>query len=416
MKEEYPSYQVLTSEYLVPVIQSGQRPYREQGEGRIVFGADNKPMIREMQRVRLAVTIPKKPQPAAGFPMVMYLHGSGGEWYQAIDRGPLPLSGMRATLPEPTKGTGPAEWLARRGIATAGFDFPLHGNRNDPPDTTGLVFYNLFENVQATIDNFHVAVIELMILSRLLTRISIDASLAATLDSGSASDRRIRFDRERLMGMGHSMGSTLGMPWAAVDPRIKALFVSGGGGTLLEVAVNALEPVELRPLLERLIEYDEGRAIDVANPLLHGLQHLWDLVDPVPKAAYITRAPLPGREPKDVFMTAGFRDGYFHPGAQSAVAVALGVRFAGDVVEPMLPESLDLAGRQRLSFPAGATLNGHTAVVAQYQVPFNLGHYVAFDLESARYQYTCFLASVGTRAQGARVPAAGPLDAPCPND
>lgn len=407
--QEYESYQVLTSTYSVPVIQAGQRPYDRRGDGRIVLDAAGDPVIQGTQEVRLAVTIPKRAQPAGGFPMVMYLHGSGGEWYEGIDRSALPPTAPRREQPDTVPGAGPAEFLARRGLAMAGFDFPIHGNRNDPPDTTGLVFYNLFGNVDATIDNYHVASMELLILSRLLGTLDLDAALASTLDAGGAADGKIRFDPTKLMGMGHSMGATLGVPWAALDPRIKAFFVSGGGGSLAAIAATALQPTDLRPVVEGFLEMREGEQLDEGHPILHAFQNLWDIVDPIGRARHVALEPYAGIPAKHVFMTAGVRDGYFHPLAQNAMAAALGASLAGPSIEPTLPEALGLAGAEPVTFPAGKNRGGMTAVVTHYDVPFNLGHFVAFDREDARHQYTCFLASLGEKVDG---PAA--LDAPCP--
>lgn len=407
--QEYQSYQVLTSTYTVPVIQGGERPYDDRGEGRIVFDAAGLPVVQSTQQVRLSLTVPKSPMPAGGFPLVMYLHGSGGEWYEGIDRSALPPTSPRRQQPDTVPGAGPAEFLARRGMMMAGFDFPIHGNRHDPPDTTGLVFYNLFGNVDATIDNYHVATMELLILSRLLSTLSLEASLAPTLDAGGAADGRIRVDARRLMGMGHSMGSTLGVPWAALDPRIQAFFVSGGGGSLAAIASTALEPTELRPVVESFVELGPGGTLDEAHPLLHAFQNVWDLVDPIARARHVVHEPFPGIPAKHVFMTAGVRDGYFHPLAQNAMAGALGLSLGNEAIDPGLSEVLGLAGRAPLTLPGGQNVGGKTAVVTHYAVPFNLGHYVAFDREDARHQYTCFLASLGQR-----VPAAGALDAPCP--
>jgi hypothetical protein len=407
--EDHESFQVLTTEYEVPVIQNGLRPYERIGEGRIVFGADGDPVIQDTQRVRMSIAIPKRPMPASGFPLTMYLHGSGGEWYEPIDRSPLPLEAERGEF---VKGRGPAEWLARRGIATIGFDFPIHGNRNDPPDTTGLVFYNLFGNTDATIDNFHVATMELMLLSRLVLAMQIDAGLAPTLDAGGAADGKIKFDPDHLTAMGHSMGQTLGVAWVGYDPRVKAFYASGGGGTLIEVAVNTTYPITLRVFLEGAIEFDEDADISIDHPVLHALQHVWDFVDPTVRARRVVQDPPPGIPPKHILMTLGWVDGYFSPGAQSALAAALGVPMVGAPVEPTVIGALDLAGLPHLEYPVMNNVNGKTAASIAYQVPFELGHYVAFDLESTRSQYTCFLQSVGPT--GARLSAAQSLDDPCP--
>ncbi len=400
--ESFESFEVLTSSMTVPVFQTGRRPYANIGEGRIEFEANGAPKVVGSQKVRLALTVPKGTRPGAGFPLTLYLHGSGSNWREATDRAPKPEDGSSPTMPP--EGRGPAEWLAQRGVATLGFDFPLHGNRHSPPDTSGLVFYNLFGNIDATIDNYHTTAVEMILLSR--------AILEQQIDLGAAGGGLIQFDPDRLTAMGQSMGTTLAVPWATVDRRVKGLVLSGAGGSLIEIAVTAIEPVTLGSFVERLVEMPEGEHLHIHHPLMHAFQHVWDLVDPIAKARYVTREPHPGMSPKHIFMSAGVRDGYFHPRAQAAMAVGLGIPLVGEAIEPILPEALGLDGRSTLPYPLGQTLGGRVAGVVQYAAPNNLGHYVLFNQEGARHQYTCFVASVGTGSESISAPR-GLMD-PCP--
>lgn len=410
--QDFESYQILVARFLVPQIQTGQRPYANIGEGRIDYDDNGDPIIHEEQHIRLALTVPKAPMPAEGFPLTIYMHGSGGEWSQAINRGPLDEDLPRSEQPAPDPGSGPAEWLARRGVATLGFDFPLHGDRNDPPDTQGLLLYNLFGNIEATIDNFYVSAMELTLISRLMTTVTIDESLADTLDAGGAADGQIFFDPKRLTAMGQSMGTTLGVTWATADPRVKGLVLSGAGGILVDIAVNATEPFAFRELLEGIIAYDEDKNLTLHSPILHAFQSLWDLADPVAHARYVSAEPIEGMEPKDIFMTAGITDGYFSPTSQSAMALGLGVERAGEIVEPLLPANLERAGLGVAEYPVENNLESHLGVVIQYEAANTNGHYVVFNQEGARHQYTCFLATVGTE-DGAVVPAPQGLDSAC---
>ena len=411
VREDYESYQVLVGTYEVPVIQHDERPYSRSGEGRIAWGEDGNPVIRSYQDVKLSLTIPKSPQPDNGFPLTIYMHGSGGNWYQNITRGPQEEveEELREAAPP---GTGPAEWLGRRGIATVGFDFPLHGTRHNPPDQNGLMLYNILGNVEGTIENFHISAMELTILSRLLISTTVNADLSEHLNAGSAQDGIIRFDPERLTALGQSMGSTIGVAWATVDPRVKGLVFSGSGGMLVEIANTALEPLDLKPTLELLI-FDGEPDIHLAHPMLHTFQSLWDLVEPVVKGPYVSAHPHPGFEPRDIMMTAGFRDGYFHPRSQAALALSLGTPIAEAAVEPILAERLELAGRSPADYPIQNNFDGYTSTVVSFDAPHMLGHYVVFNQEGSRHQYTCFLQSVGN-PDGAKVlkPATS-VDATC---
>jgi len=411
---KYTSYQIVTTRFEVPVIQNGFRPYSTIGEGRIVLGPDGNPVIQEKQAVDLVITLPLTPMPVGGYPLTIYAHGSGGNRWEAVERGPKPEV-MDSPQPPPP-GDGPAEWLARRGVATLALDFPLHGSRNDPPDTSGLVFYNLFGNIDATIDNFHVAVMELVLLTRLVEAMRIDASIApGVLNVGGAADGKLKFDMARLTAMGQSMGTTLSVPWATVDPRVKGFMLSGAGGMLIEIAVTATEPTFLKPVLESFTGLSEkGDQLHIAHPLLHAFQNIWDWVDPVAKAPYVSKHPHDGFAPRQVMMTAGFRDGYFHPRSEAALAVALGATQVGDEIEPTIPSVLALDDKMRAPFPlSGASgVNGATVGVLAVAAPNEQGHYVVFNQEGARHQYTCFIASVGPGAP-AKIAAPAALDAPC---
>jgi hypothetical protein len=150
-----------------------------------------------------------------------------------------------------------------------------------------------------------------------------------------------------------------------------------------------------------------------AHPFLPMLQHVWDFADPISLARHVVREPWPGNAGKDVLMTAGVYDGYFTPASQAAIAGALGVPLAGERVERQVGATLELLGLPEVVFPVSANLDGRTAAVVQYAADDTKGHYVVFNQDGARYQYTCFLASVGT-AGGAVIPAAAGLDDPCP--
>jgi hypothetical protein len=408
LEDNFQSYQWVSGLYTVPQVQAGVRP----GEGRIQWEADGQPKRVGGQQMRLALTIPKSPMPPGGFPLMIYFHGSGGEWRESIDRGPRPQIKEYREM-DPPLGSGPAEFLARRGIAALGFDFPLHGGRKTPPDTSGLELYNLFGNIDVTLDNMQVGAMEVVYLTRLIPKIEVPVALSANFNPGAATDGMIRFDPKRLSAMGHSMGSTFGIPIATVDPRIQGYVFSGAGGSLVEIANSAHEPVDLKPFIELLLGFPEGQEIRRSHPLLHIFQNLWDFADPAAKARYVAKEPREGHPPRPFFMTAGIRDGYFHPNAETATAVALGATAAGSDVDPTIPAALALDGRTTVGFPLANNLNGVTGGVVQYAAPFELGHYVAFDAADTQQQYTCFLLGVGTAA-GPKISAPSGSDTTCP--
>jgi hypothetical protein len=377
-------FELYTARYRVPHVQSGDKP----GRGKIVWSADGQtPVLQGTQSVRLSLALPKGAMPPGGWPLMLYLHGSGGEYREGMDRGPLAPTTTRDQQGEPPPNTGPADWLAAKGIAVMGFDFPLHGDRESPPDTTGRMLYDVFGDIDSSVDNMQVSAMEVQVLTRLVT-----GGLTVDTPSGPA-----RFDAARLSAMGHSMGSTIGIPVATVDPRVKAWVFSGAGGLITEIATSTTYPVRLQDLVSQLLGFEGGALIDRAHPLLHGFQSLWDFTDPSAKARHVALEPLPGQSPRPALMPQGLVDGYFHPWAQTSVAVALGVTHAGAVVNSTTVDTLELAGRPvRATYPVSATVNGVTVAGSQVDTPFELGHFVVFDRPDVQRQVECFLLGVGT--------------------
>ncbi len=383
LQEEYDDFVLYTARYRVPHVQSGAKP----GKGRVVWTDDGAaPVPQGTQSVRLSLAMPRGATPASGVPLMLYFHGSGGEYREVMDRGPLPQTATRPEQGDAPKGSGPSSFLARRGIATMGFDFPLHGDRDTPPDTSGLKLYNLFGDIDSTIDNMSVAAMEAIYLTRTLT------TLKLPVPAGGET----QVDLTKLTAMGHSMGSTIGIPVATVDPRIKAYVFSGAGGLLVEVATETTYPTHLGSALQLFLDFKDGETLTRTHPLLHLFQSLWDYTDPVAKARHVAREPFPGHAPKPYFLPQAILDGYFHPAAQTAVGGALATTLVGESVDATLPRTLALDGRgAQASYPLRGNLNGVTAGTVHLNVPHELGHYVVFDMASIQSQVACFVESVG---------------------
>ena len=386
LDQVFDDYVVLAGRHSAPFYQAGKRPFAETG-GQIVFGDDGKPVISEQQWVRFNVCIPRAPMPPGGWPMMLYMHGSGGEWRQVIDRGQQPGA---------PPGSGPALIAAQHGTAAMGFDFPLHGDRSDPPDTTGLYLYNLLGNPRATVDNFIVSAVELTLRARLIAQMTVDPAIAPEyLDAGGAPDGLIRFDAGAITAMGQSMGSTIGVPFGTIDKTVDAMILSGSGGVLIEIASTAVEPIPLKGPLEILLGYTGDEHIDRFDPMTNLLQHYWDLVDPVAHARYLIGEPHPGIPAKHVYQSSGLEDGYFSTHARAALALALGLDALVPTLEPELDGLLALGGGTVLTGPVKGNRGGVTAVVTQFapDVPGS-GHDALFRLDEAKAHYGCFLTSV----------------------
>lgn len=392
----FDDYVVLAAFYTVPIVQDGDFPYSRAPDGKIKFGADGEVEQVDSQSIRVYLTIPRRVMPENGYPVLMFLHGSGGVAEQLMDRGPYSPQGQ-----PPAQGLGPAAVVAPYGIAGFAADFQFHGMRFDPPDTTGLKLYNLLNNPRATVDNFLVAANEVVLHARLLSALTIDPDTIVNLpegmiDIGAVEDGLMRFDDARFVTMGQSMGSTIGLPAINIDKITAGTILSGSGGVLIEIAVTSEQPVNVGALLRTLLRYDDEEPLDQFDPVLHAIQHVWDLVDPMAHAHRAVLDPYEGFSPKHILQHSGLQDGYFSPQSRAGLSTALGLDLVEPVKEPVALEIMALGGHgEPIMTPAHNNAGEVTAVAVQYEPSVLDGHHVAYQRDDAKAQYACFVYTTG---------------------
>ncbi len=392
----YDDYVVLKAFYNVPNIQEGPLPYSAPPAGRIIFGADGKPAVQYQESIQINITIPRRAMPAKGYPLFFYAHGSGGEGKELMNRGPRAVK-----TDEPVVGSGPAANVARYGIAGFSMDFALHDTRYpQSPDTTGLKLYNILGNPRAMIDNFIIASNELGLHSRLMKNIRIDPAVSSSLDPTWFPDGVIKFDADAMAIMGQSMGSMISIPAMSIPNEIDALINSGSGGTLIEIALASKDPIEIKPILRRLLKLGADEEFDEFDPALNALQHVFDWIDPTLHAQHVIQRPHRGAPARHVFNPSGLEDRYFSPRGRASVSLALGVPLADPVLEAVAFDWMKWAGNgEAVSLPIQSNMpQGVTGFARQYSPAYpDAGHYVMFDKPEALAQYACFVRSL---AQG----------------
>ncbi|HVR20548.1 MAG TPA: hypothetical protein VMS65_12650, partial [Polyangiaceae bacterium] len=98
-----------------PDFQRGTLPFAQYGSGgELSFDADGVPVVEREFELRFALAVPKAaacPEPVSGYPIVLYAHGTGGDYRTMLAAG------------------GEAESLGARCIATMGIDQIFHGTR-----------------------------------------------------------------------------------------------------------------------------------------------------------------------------------------------------------------------------------------------------------------------------------------------
>jgi hypothetical protein len=76
----------LQGQITLPVMQQGTRPYTTLGQGAIQLDASGNPIVQGTEPVCVSITVPHGvTPPAGGWPVILYAHGTGGEYRSGIE-------------------------------------------------------------------------------------------------------------------------------------------------------------------------------------------------------------------------------------------------------------------------------------------------------------------------------------------
>lgn len=380
-----------------PNYQAGKIPYANFGDGGNFEFKDGAPVVADSFDLRFSLTVPtatRCPMPEAGYPIVLFAHGTGGS-YRSYVR------------------DGSALEIARRCIASMGVDQIFHGARPGTPDDRsqiGILFFNV-QNVIAARTNARQSAIDEVQRARLFTesRMTVPASVSGT-------GAEIRFDASKLMFFGHSQGGLNGPLYFAADDSARGGVLSGSSAVM---SITLLEKTKPAPSVAGLVttvflglHEEEVDEVSEFHPAISLAQTIVDVVDPIHYARRVVLEPREGFAPKSVYMTEGINpdgtgDNYAPPHGIEMHALAMGLppqspgqrpieelRWGG--VGPVSPPAAGLAGNL-----AGGRASG---VLAQWPVPEgDDGHFVVFDVPEATAQAHGFLRNLADEPAG-RVP------------
>lgn len=357
--EDFALYQ---GTYRAPNFQTGAPPYSKPEDGGVIVLDETTglPVVQRYETMRFSMSVPLGPLPPGGWPVVLYQHGTGGDY----------LSYRR---------NGTAALLARQGIAVIGTDQVLHGPRS--PNTSEEISFFNFQNPLSARDSTRQGATDNFVLLRL--------ALGMAYTERHPGGRTIRFDPERIYFMGHSQGGLTGPPFLAHEPLVKAAVLSGAGSLLYLSLLHKTEPVDIPGLVGAFIR---DYPLDEFNPVLALIQ-MW--IDPTDSACHgpkLVREPLPGIGAKHIFMSEGFTDRYTPNPSIEAFATVMAL----DQIEPVLARvpGLELRGARVLAAPVTGNAGGVTAALLQYdEAPGSDGHFVVFDIPAAETQFAEFLGS-----------------------
>ncbi|HSA24028.1 MAG TPA: hypothetical protein P5076_21390, partial [Myxococcota bacterium] len=349
----------------VPELQAGEPPDFEGGGG-FVFDAGGAPVVQRRPEIPFTLTTPKGAPPAAGWPVVIYAHGTGGSRTSFV-------------------GEGVGDNLARAGLAVVSIDQPLHGDRNPWGRNEDIVTFNPY-NVLAMRDNFRQGALDVLVLRRLLEGLAVPAGVSPT---GAA----LPLDGTRVAFFGHSQGSLNGPIFLAVSRDTAGGVFSGPGGGLGVALLEKVEPVDIRALIVAGLGLVDGE-FDLDHPVITVFTAFAERADPLNYGPRLLLDPPAGTPSKHLLFTQGLLDVYAMPAQAAAMAAASGCAPMVPLQQPFAP--FTARGVQPLAPPISGNAQGpdgqaYTAVMIQYPED---GHFAVFHNADAMRHYTDFLDSL----------------------
>ena len=300
----------------LPIFQFGVPPYLvSEAGGDIQLDGDGVPKVFRREPVCVALTIPKDAEgnvdkPAAGWPVVLYGHGTGGHY---------------RTFTVESDGHGRATDVAKLPgdgrMAMVSWDQVQHGPRRGGSEVSPESLFFNFLNPKAARDNTLQGAGDVMALLKFLKETTF-----AVPGLGSVS-----FNGDKVMYFGHSQGTVTGPP-GLVFSDVDVVVMSGAGGNLVQSLLNKTQPVNIADGI-RFALADDG--VDAFHPILNILQHFIAPSDTINYARNFFLEPPDGFQPKNVLHIYGKRD-FFAPEAnQRALAAAMGVTHLGPELTPI---------------------------------------------------------------------------------
>ncbi|MEZ4312026.1 MAG: hypothetical protein R3F14_28705 [Polyangiaceae bacterium] len=383
-----------------PNYQVGNLPFSNYGDGGNFDVVNGVPQVVDTFDLRFSLSVPKAsacPMPPEGYPIVLYAHGTGGD-YESYVR------------------NGAARELSQRCLAVMGVDQIFHGTRpGAPPEgsegSVELLFFNV-ENPVASRTNPRQGAIDEVQRARLFTESQM------TVPAGvSVTGQQIHFDGSKMLYFGHSQGGLSGPLFLASDASARGGVLSGASAIF---GIALLEKTEPSPSVKSLVatvflslSADEASELSIFHPAISMAQTIVDVTDPIHYGRLLATEPRPGFASKSIYMTEGVNpdgvgDSYAPPRGIEAHSIAVGLPLQLPAQRAL--EQNAWGDPQPVTVPPeGITgnLGGGNAsgVLAQWPIsPGDDGHFVVFDDPDAFDQACEFEKSLAADPKG-HVPA-----------
>lgn len=368
----HPNFYEIQGTYQGPIFQQGTRPFLNAVDGgALVLNANGDPQIQTgSEAMCYALAIPKGTPPVGGFPVVIYGHGTGGNYRSFVEE-------------------GLAEELTNLGFAVIGFDNVMHGPRQFPQTGTvipfivetdpGRLFFNLF-NPRASRDNILQGAADLFQLLRLVRK----PGAASTLP---APEGAFSFDGDHIFYLGHSQGTVIAPAFLSADTNLKGAVLSGAGA---EVALSILYKKKPSNSGDAAAVFFGDKGLSRIHPMMGILAMIFAPADAVSFAATWVLDPVNRSAGLPLMQISGKGDSYTPDQAQAAQIRAAGLPLVGTVIQ-------SLPGVSEVNSPQSNNVNGVTAGAVQFMPnEGDDGHFVIFDQMPAKVSLDNFFSSAKT--------------------
>ncbi|MCB9554896.1 MAG: hypothetical protein H6707_02250 [Deltaproteobacteria bacterium] len=354
LTSQTPTYYLLEGAFDVPTFQTGTRPYQlvEDG-GSLARDAQGQIKIAGSERIRFAISLPRGPMPAGGWPIVLYAHGTGGDYRTFVSNG----------IAQRLSSVNRSGALVAA-MAVIGIDQPLHGPRAPASSEPSLTFFNVL-NPRAAVANVLQGAADNFSLLALVRQLSFSKLIDANSQQSQPLGYTARFDLSRIAFFGHSQGALTGSLFVGTEPTVDIAVLSGAGGHGALSLLQKTEPVDVTALVRAAV----AEPVDLFHPVATLMQQLLEVADPINYAHRFIKHPK--GQPRHVLITEGLIDHYTPTRTTEALATAAGLPQVGPVLQEVPELALRQLGAQSLPL-AGNLEVDYTRVSAglmQFRAP-----------------------------------------------
>lgn len=342
---ETKTYLELQGTYEATNFQHGKPPFSTPETGGLIkTDANGDPVPARTESLRFSVSVPTTgSMPDKGWPVVLYAHGTSGDFRRYITDG----TARNLALVKDSSN----EVIAR--LAVVGVDLNLHGDRAPEGSVSELTFINVL-NPAAGVDSVIQGGIDGFSLVRMIRGLTVDRARYHE-ESGRKGMVRfeppVRFDPDRIYFIGHSQGAITGPVFLAHEPAIKGAVLSGAGGLAVFGMLQKTQPINFKALFQVALKEN----VDQFHPIINLVQQGLEPSDTVNYGRMLLHRRPDSIGPKHILLSQGFVDHYTPNDSADALATAIGLPIAGQVLRPV--DSLELLGLQPEPLPLCGNLS-----------------------------------------------------------